>query len=317
MAKRNTPKRLPKLLVIVGPTASGKTALAIRLAKRFRAEIVSADSRQLYRGMDIATDIPRGMWRSTGGERSYLVEGVPHHLIACRPPDRPLTAAEYRRLAIRRIGRIQSRGRLPILVGGTGLYIRSITGGFMMPAIAPDPELRRRLGRESSVRLYARLQRLDPAYAARIPSANRRYMIRALEVITKTGRPFSSWHARREKDRFDLLLLGVSRPREELVRRIEARIEEQFSRGLAEEAKRLARRYGWDSPALKSLGHRQLRAHLAGREPLETAKSRLKAETRRYAKRQMTWLRREKGVRWVSNYGDAARLVSRWIARAE
>jgi tRNA dimethylallyltransferase len=305
------------MIAIVGPTASGKTDLSIALAKKFKGEIISADSRQLYKGMEIGADVIVGSWRRAAGggrnRRVYVARGVPHHLIAFRSPAKPLTAGEFKRLAVRKAGEIAARGNVPFLVGGTGLYVSAVVDNFSVPEVPPDPGLRARLSKLGAKSLYARLVKKDPEYAVRISPANKRYMIRALEVIAATGRPFSALQKRGEP-LFDVLQIGVSRPRDEVNKRIGLRVDAQMHRGLLKEAARLGKRYGWDLPTMSGLGHRQLGLHLQGKIRLEEAVRLVKRDTRRYAKRQMTWLRRDKSIHWVQNQAEAVRLVRKHMA---
>ena len=312
MAISYQPDMLPKLLVILGPTASGKTDLAVALAKKFRGEVISADSRQFYKGTDIGSDIIPGKWAGQGRRRVYVARGVPHHLLAFRPVSRPLTIAEFKEQASKLALDIIKRGRLPILAGGSGLYIRAVAENFQIPQVAADPQLRARLARRSTASLLKELRRRDPVYAAKISGPNRRYLTRALEVAIKTGRPFSELQTRGEPE-FDVLKLGVKRPRREIYRRIEARVDDQIRRGLLVEAKKLGQRHGWDLPAMSALGHRQLGEHLAGRISLEEAVRLIKRDTRHYAKRQLTWFKKDKGVKWIKGPNEASKLVRKWL----
>lgn len=311
-------ERLPKLIAVVGPTASGKTELAVALAKKFDGEIVSADSRQLYRGTEIGSDIIPGKWvafRPGSGQRArrtYVAKGVPHHLIAILPPSRTLTAAEYKKKALAAIGDITRRGKVPILAGGTGLYIRAVVDNLDIPEVPPDPVFRKKMERLPTSRLFAMLLRRDPVYARRIPKQNRRYIIRALEVAEKTGRPFSEAQGR-GAPLFEVLQIGVRQSRAELYRRIEKRVEVQMRRGLLEEARRLGCRHGWDLPAMTGLGHRQLGAAIRGEITLEEAVRLIKRDTRRFAKRQLGWYRRDQRIRWVKGAEEAGRLVSKFL----
>lgn len=299
----------PRIVVIVGPTASGKSALGIRLAKAFGGEIVSADSRQFYRGMEVGADTVTGTPRTVGGFRTVVAEGIPHHLVSFRSPKDQVTAAEFVTLAKRRIRSILRRGKVPFVVGGTGLYVRALIENFSMGEAEGDLNVRETLARRPTASLYAELRKKDADYAARIPKENRRYVIRALEVIRSTGRPFSVQQKRGEPD-FDALTIGIARPREEMYRRIDARVDVLMRNGLLKEAERLGTRYGWDLPALSSLGHRQLGMFLRGEMTLKDAVVRIKRDTRRFAKRQMTWFRRERDLRWVAGYAEAKRLVA-------
>ncbi len=308
------PSSLPKLIAVVGPTASGKTDLAIGLARRFRGEIVSADSRQLYRGTEIGSATVAGRRAVVGGRRALVARGVAHHLLGILPPSVTLTSAGYKDKAIRALRGIIARGKVPFLVGGTGLYVRAVVDNFAIPEVPPDPALRRRLEAKTTPALYALLRRRDPAYAGRIPPGNRRYAIRALEVIEKTGRPFSEAQGR-GAPLFDTLTIGVRRPREALYHGIDRRVDAMMAAGLLAEAKRLGRRYGWHVPAMSGIGHRQLGMYLRGEIDLPEAVRLIKRDTRRYAKRQMTWFRREPAVRWVKNEAEARLLVAAFLGR--
>jgi len=282
------------------------------LAKEFKGEIVSADSRQLYRGTAICTDIPPGKWRSFKQRRAYMVEGVPHYLMNSESPGEPITVSQYQRRALWRLKEIASRGKLPLLVGGTGLYVRAVVDNFAIPEVEPNLELRAKLEKQPLKKLYAKLQRLDPDYASRTSSNNRRYIIRALEVIETTGEPFSKQQGMGEPV-FDWLQLGVSRPREQLYRRINSRVDQMEDLGLLKETMKLARRYGWEARIMTSLGYNQLRSHFVDQAPLEEALEQMKRDTRHYARRQMTWLRRDKRIKWVVSEAKARLLITRFL----
>lgn len=303
---------MPKLIAIVGPTASGKTDLAVALAKKFSGEVISADSRQFYRGTDIGSDIIPGKWVKRGNRRVYLARGVPHHLIAFRSPAKPVTVAEFQKMARRRAREIIGRGRMPILAGGSGLYLRAVTDDFVIPKVPPQPSFRRGLADVGTAALFRRLKRVDPVYAGRISPGNRRYIIRALEVFQATGRPFSAQQTV-GKPVFDVLKIGIKRVRPQIYKRIELRVDEQIRRGLVQEAGRLGRRYGWELPALTGLGHRQLGAFLRGQTTLGEVIRLIKRDTRHFAKRQMTWFRRDRKIRWVKNAVSASRLVREFL----
>lgn len=303
---------LPKLIAIVGPTASGKTDLALALAKRFKGEVISADSRQFYRGTTIGSDIIPGKWVRKHGRRTYVAKGVPHYLVDFLPPSKTFTAAQFKDHVVR-IGRdVAKRGHVPILAGGTGLYLRTVIDNLDIPAVPPDAAFRKRMERKSTDALYAELKKKDPAYAARIPANNRRYAVRALEVIKATGRPFSEVQGKGEP-LFDVLQIGIRRPRAETYERIDARVDRMMRRGLLEEAKRLGRRHGWTVPAMSGLGHKQLGMFLRGEVTLDEAVRLIKRDTRHFAKRQMTWFGRDKRIHWVKNEAEAARLLRKFL----
>src|SRR5690625_2285904 len=286
----------PPLLVIVGPTAVGKTAFCIDLAERLPAEIVTADSMQVYRGMDIGTAKP------TEEER----RGVPHHGIDLVEPDEQCNVADYRRHALKAIAAIHERGKLPILSGGTGLYVRAVVDEFLFPERGADWDLRRgleeevqRIGRPA---LHARLQAVDPETAARLHPNDLRRVVRALEVYERTGRPLSEHlrEARGKGSRFDLLMFGLTRPREELYARINDRVHEQIRSGLVEEvAAMLERGLDEDDVSMKGLGYKEIIGYLKGRYGLDEAITLLQRDTRHYARRQLTWFRADKRIQWI------------------
>ncbi len=278
-----------KLIVLVGPTAVGKTELALVLAQALDAEIVSADSRQIYRGMDIATAKP------TPAEQAR----VPHHLIDIVDPDEPLTLADYQARAYAAIDDIFARGSQPLLVGGTGLYVRAVVDGLNIPRVAPNLERRRELEQQSAVALYARLQSLDPAAAGKILPTNSRRVIRALEVIEATGEPISKQQTSRPPP-FAILRLGLTRPRPALYARVDERIDRMLERGVVDEVRRLvAAGYRFDLPAMSSLGYRELGQFLRGEVPLEEAVRLFKSNTRKFIRHQYNWFRpADERIQW-------------------
>jgi tRNA dimethylallyltransferase len=283
------------LVVLLGPTAVGKSRVAVPMARHLDTEVLAADSRQVYRGMDIGTDKP------TAEER----QGIPHRLIDLLEPDQPVSTGWYRRKALEEISRLYEMQRLPLIVGGTGLYIRTLIRG-LCPAPPADQEIRaeltqlcRALGRD---RLYADLVRVDPDTAARLHPNDEAKVIRALEVFRLTGQPLSRVQERHgfEEAAFTPLLIGLHRPREALYRRVEARIDWQLAHGMVEETKGLLDRgYARESGAMKGLGYRQVSAYLAGEYDYAEMVRRFKRDTRHFAKRQMTWFRKEPGIEWT------------------
>lgn len=274
---------LPPLLVIGGPTAVGKTDLSLHLAAELGGEIVSADSRQVYRGMDIGTAKP------TLAERQL----VPHHLIDIREPNETISLSEYQQLAAQAMAQIHGRGRLPMLVGGTGQYVRAVVEGWQTPELPPQPGLRAELEaqaeREGKEAVFARLAALDPASAARIDPRNLRRVIRALEVTLTLGRPFSQAQSKAPPP-YRILQIGLTRPRPALYARADARIEAMIAAGFVEEVGRLlAAGFGPDLPSFSSLGYRELAAHLAGEMSLDEAIILLRRHTREFIRRQYNW----------------------------
>ena len=303
-----------RIVVVVGATASGKTALSLALAARFSGEIVNADSRQIYRGMDIGTAKPTPHERAT----------VPHHLIDIRTPDQPFSLAEFLALASATIAGVSARGHLPIVVGGTGQYVRALLHGWQAPAVPPDPALRAQLLAEAEARggeaLHAELAARDPAAAAAIDRRNVRRVVRALEVIHTSGRPFSE-QTTRTPPSFDALTLGLAWPRDHLYRRIDQRVDALFAAGLVDEVRGLlAAGYSPRLPALQSIGYAQVCSFLAGDLTLTQAVERTKTGTHRLARSQGAWFRRsDPAIHWLEPangpvLAEAEAVVSRFLA---
>jgi tRNA dimethylallyltransferase len=273
------------LVVVAGPTAVGKTGLGISLAERFDGEVVNADSRYLFRHLDI------GVAKPSIEER----RGVPHHLIDVLAPDETMTLARYQDLAMAAIAGIHGRGKLPILVGGTPLYVNAVVEGWRIPRVPPDPEFRAVHEAEVTAgnlsHLIERLERVDPVAAAR-SRTNPRRIIRALEIHHATGTPMSELEGKGPRP-FRTLEFGLTMPRELLHRAIDKRVDDQIRRGLIEEVRSLlAAGVAEGSPAMSSLGYRQLLPFLHGEEDLNEAIRRIKVDTHRYVRHQETWLRK-------------------------
>jgi tRNA dimethylallyltransferase len=287
-------ERAVRVLVIVGPTAVGKTELAIRLGQALGGEAISADSRQVYRYMNIGTA------KASPAERAAL----PHHLIDIVDPDEELTLAHYQELATRTIADVSARGKLPILVGGTGLYVRAVTEGWTVPQVPPNEALRahllaeaERLGHDA---LHATLAAVDPLAAQRIDARNVRRVIRALEVFQQTGIPISQLQQKRAPG-YPLLTLGLTMPREALYARIDARIERMMAQGLLDEVRWLVEHgYGYDLPAMSGLGYQQIGQYLRGEVALPDAVALIKRHTRRFVRQQYNWFRpSDTSIHWL------------------
>ncbi len=284
------------VVVILGPTAVGKSRVAIEVATAFETDVLTADSRQVYRGMDIGTDKP------VLEER----QAISHRLIDLVNPDESFNAGWYRRQAIEEIERLYRDSRLPLVVGGTGFYVRTLLNG-LCDAPPADPMVRAALTQEAAThgydRLYARLVEVDPAAAARVHPRDESKVIRALEVYQLSGRRMSEFqqeHGFAERP-FSALVIGLTRDRAALYRRIEARIDWQLAHGLIEETQHLlAQGYRRTSAAMKGLGYRQVAEHLAGEYDVAEMVRRFKRDTRHFSKRQMTWFRKEPGIQWLT-----------------
>ncbi|HVX30945.1 MAG TPA: tRNA (adenosine(37)-N6)-dimethylallyltransferase MiaA [Nitrolancea sp.] len=301
------------LIVVVGATAVGKTSTAIRLARRFQGEVISADSRYLYRGLDIGTATP---------SEAEMAE-VPHHLINILDPEDDYTLAHYQRDAMAAIADVARHGRLPILAGGTPLYLNALLEGWRIPEVPPDPAFRAEMevkaAKDGPDALHRQLATVDPVAAERIPPGNVRRVIRALEIHRQTGRRMSELEGK-EPPPWRTLVIGLTLPREELYRRIDERVDQQIADGLVDEVRELLRRdVSPDAPAMSAIGYPQIVAYLAGQTTLEEAVERIKFDTHRYVRHQSTWLKRMPSVHWFepsdADYFDQIiQLVTEFLA---
>ncbi|GFO61821.1 tRNA dimethylallyltransferase [Geomonas silvestris] len=280
-----------KLLVVAGPTGSGKSALALRLAESVGAEIVNADSMQIYRGLDIGTAKPS----------AEELARVPHHLVSFVSPEANFSASDFRREAAAVIEDIQRRGRKVIVVGGTGLYIRALLEG-LVDSPEGDPVLRRQFEGRSGEELLQQLGEVDPETAARLHPNDRVRIVRALEVFAQTGRPISAFRSEHgfAERHYESMKIAIRVEREELYRRLNLRVDQMLRDGLvAEVAGLLTAGYSRELKALRSIGYKEIAAHLVGELALDEAVELIKRDTRRYAKRQMTWFSRENDIYWL------------------
>ncbi len=300
------------LVVIVGPTAVGKTEMAIELAERFNGEIISADSRQFYRGMDIGTAKPSPAQRKR----------VPHHLIDVADPNETWSLAEFQRAANRAIREIYERHALPFLVGGTGQFVRSIIEGWLVPPARPDPKLRKYLDQWAdevgAIELHKKLATIDRQAASFIDPSNIRRTVRALEVIFATGKRFSDQRSRGYK-LYDSILLGLTRPRAELYQRIDARIDQMIESGFIDEVKRLLDAgYAPDLPTMSAIGYGEIVAYLQGKILLAEAIKLMKRRTRIFVRRQANWFKEnDPNINWFQVDEDSieeiANVIEVWI----
>ncbi len=296
-----------RLVAVVGPTGVGKSRLALRLAKALDGEIVSADSRQVYRYMDIGTAKPTPQEQAS----------VPHHLINILEPDEDFSLAQYQQLAYKAIKDINERHRLALLVGGSGLYAWSVLEGWKIPAVAPDPELRRHLedkaARGEEEELYQELARLDPAAAQKIDPRNVRRTIRALEVHRNAQAPISQIQGKKAPP-FQAVIIGLTAERPELYRRIDLRVDDMIKRGLVDEVKQLLDR-GYDAglPAMSGIGYKQITTFLSGELTLADAVQQTKFETHRLARHQYSWFRlKDVRIGWFDIQKDTeAKILAR------
>lgn len=280
------------IVLIIGPTAVGKTALSLSIAQQFNGEIISGDSMQVYRGMDIGTA------KATLKERSI----VPHHLIDILDPSEPFSVQQFQKLARLEIDQITSRGNMPIVAGGTGLYVEALVYEYQMPNVTEDPVYRQKWWQyaedNGAVALHQELERVDPSSAKRIHPNDTKRIIRAMEVTEQTGIPFSEL-TKKGESRYDALWLGLTMPRDQLYERINQRVDLMMEEGLLDEVKRL-REAGYHLPltSIQAIGYKEIYQYLEGELSLEAAIDRIKKGTRNYAKRQLSWFRRMPNIHW-------------------
>jgi tRNA dimethylallyltransferase len=301
-----------KLIVILGPTASGKTGLSIELAKKFNGEVISADSRQIYRGMDIGTAKPE---LKIEGDK-LVSDGIAHWLLDIKNPNEPYTVAEYKKDAVEAIENITSRGKTPILVGGTGLYIKAVVDNLDIPKIEANQPLRQKIEENMKKHgidyVFKKLIKLDPEAAYIIDPKNPRRIIRALEVTLLTKKPFSS--QRKSGDPlFNVLEIGIDVPKEKLKERINQRINQMAKNGLIGEVKNLAAKYGKDQQAFDAIGYREIIKFLDNKTTLGGALEEMEINTWHYAKRQLTWFRGDKRIHWVKTAEEAEKLAKKFL----
>ncbi len=338
---------LPKIIVIVGPTASGKTGLGIEIAKQVNGEIISVDSRQVYRGMDIGTakvmedqqsdfeqdrknSVPTLQEEKTivspesveglrsihelFNEKPIIVEGIPHWGMNLVNPDEEYSVADFKTYKEKKIQEILQRTYVPILVGGTGLWITAIIDNFDLTQTPGDDTLRQELQTRSLGDLFAEYKRLDPEGAEVIDRENKRRVIRALEVTKLTGKPFFQ-QQRKGTLNYDVLQIGLLVERELLHERINERVDAMVAAGLVNEVRRLKETYGCELDAMTGIGYRQICEFLAGHFSLADAIDETKKATRQYAKRQMTWLKRDQRIHWLSDPTEACALVKNFLKK--
>ncbi|MFZ2970745.1 MAG: tRNA (adenosine(37)-N6)-dimethylallyltransferase MiaA [Minisyncoccia bacterium] len=308
--------KLKPLIVIVGPTASGKSELALKLAKQYNGEIINADSRQIYKEMDIGTnklEIGNCSLKCKNNIQ-YSISNIPVHLINIRYPNQAFSLAQYKRLAIQIIRDIHERGKIPILVGGTGLYISSIVNNLEIPKAPPNHKIRNKLEKKSVKQLFNMLNKADPKSAGIIGPRNKRKIIRALEVYKITGKPFSSQQIK-GKPLFDVLQIGIKIDREKLYKKIDKRVDLMIKDGLIDETKYLVKKYSNELPAMTGIGYREINQCLKGETSMEEASQLIKFRTHHYARRQMTWFKRDERINWVANYKTALKNINGFLSK--
>ena len=294
-----------KIIVILGPTASGKSALAVQLAKKFKAEIISADSRQVYQGMDIGT----------GKITKNEMKNIAHHLISIASPKRKFSVVQYQKLALKTINKIFENKKIPIICGGTGFYIQAVIDGILIPEVKPDWQLRKKLEKLTTEKLFLKLKKLDSKRAQLIDKNNKRRLIRALEIVLKTKKPVP------EKIKkplpYPVLILGIKKEKKELNLLIRKRLIKRLKQGIiVKEVKKLHQTgVSWKRLEEFGLEYRFVAQYLQGKLAYDEMVKLLQKEIEHYAKRQMTWFKRDKRIKWIKNYQETERLAKTFLKK--
>jgi len=344
-------KKLFKIVVILGSTSSGKTDLSLKLAKKFNGEIIGADSRQIYRGMDIATgkikadkDPPQPSFNKGGGlpsspfeKKVFFFDGILHYMIDIIDPDEDFSVAEYKKATMEIAENIIKRGKVPFLVGGTGLYIKAVVDNFEIPRVPPNKELRDKFECELAEasppsqsygvvieKFYKRLLELDTGAKDLVDKNNPRRIIRALEICLATGKPFSEIRGKGERI-FDTLQIGLEVSREVLYERIDKRVDKMMDEGLLKETKKLIKKgYSAKLPSMSGIGYKEMGEYLESeklkmknekfkKDILKEKIQEMKWRTHAYARRQMTWFKKDGRIKWVRDYKEVERLIAEWL----
>ena len=288
-----------KLIVILGPTGSGKSEMAVKIAQKIKGEIISADSRQIYKGMDIGT----------GKITTKEMKGIPHHLLDIALPNKIFNVVQYRKLALKAMNKIFKKGKIPILCGGTGFYIQAVIDGIIIPEVKPDWKLREKLEKKSTEQLYNRLKKLDSQRAEIIDKKNKRRLIRALEIIIKTKSPIPVID--KKPLPYPVLILGIKLEKKELENKIKKRVKKMFKIGLEKEIKNLVQKYGW-LPSLETIGYQEWSEYFEGKIDRNKLKELIILHTQQFTKRQTTWFKRDKRIHWIENYQKAKKLIKKF-----
>ncbi len=333
----NQNSSLPRVLVILGPTSSGKTGVSLKIARELNGEIINADARQIYRKLTIGTGKPPGRRGKFLGHNAYLVRvpyssdyeklginpedlpgqespypEIPHYLMDFMDPKKIISVAEWRRIALKAINGIHRRGHLPIVVGGTGLYIKALVDNFAIPAVPPNPSLRSSYEKQPLSKLTELLLKMDPDAKINVDLKNPRRVIRALEICTFTGKPISQLRIK-QKPVINAFQIGIKWTREVLRERINQSITRMVEEGWPEEVRRLHDGgISWNAPAMTSIGYREIASYIRGEIMLDEAIEQAKRVTYQYAKRQETWFKKDTRIHWVKNEKQAVDLIKAW-----
>lgn len=293
-----------KIIVILGQTATGKSDLSVKLAKKFKGEIISADSRQIYKGMDIGT----------GKITKKEMKGIPHHLLSIVSPKKRFTVAQYQKLAKKEIRKIFKKNKVPFLVGGTGFYIQAVVDGISFPKVKPDWKLRKKLERKGTVPLFKILKKLDKKRAENIDRNNRRRLIRAIEIVKKTKKPVPAISI--QSPALDVLLIGIKKYPRELKKSIKNRLQKRLRKGMIAEVKQL-RKTGLSWKKLEDFGleYKYIALFLQKKLNHEEMLEKLKKEIEHFSKKQNTWFKKDRRIRWIKNYQQAEKLIKIFLSK--
>lgn len=298
---------MKKLITILGPTASGKTDMAVKLALKFKGEVVSADSRQIYKKLSIGTAKPIL-------DENNKLEGIKHYLIDMIDPDKPFNAALYKKEAQKCIEKIYENKNIPFLVGGTGLYIKAVVDNMSFPNVKPNEKLRKKLENKDWEELLQIYKKLDLKGSEKIEQKNKRRLIRAIEVCTETKKPY--WEQRKKGDSlYDVLQIGIKLNYDSLQKNIEKRTKKMFEAGLEKEVKHLYEKYGFEISPMQTIGYREFEDYFKGKIPIEEVCDLISLNTLRFAKRQMTWFKADRRIHWVERYDEAEKIISEFIKK--
>lgn len=302
MREKNLPKK-DNILAVVGPTASGKSELAVALAKKFNGEIISADSRQIFKDMDIGTGKVEGAWKKLRGQKVYVYKNIPHYCIDFLSPKKQFSAGLFQAKAQKIIADILVRGKLPILCGGTGHWIDAVVFDQKLSEVKPNIALRRELEKLSTEKLFARLQKLDSARAKNIDRFNKRRLVRALEIVLTSGQPVPALKPGPSiSSPYQCLWLGIAWPKSKLYQRIDQRLKERLRQGMAKEIKLLHKKgISWKKMDNFGLEYRFVGRYLQKKLTYEEMVVQLSFAIKHYAKRQMTWWKRNQDIHWIKN----------------
>jgi len=290
-----------KIIVILGPTASGKSELAVRIAKKFNGEVISADSRQVYKGMDIGT----------GKIKKEQMQNIPHYLLDVASPRRRFTVYQYKKLALKALKKILKKGKIPIICGGTGFYIQSLIDGIEFPEVKPDFKLRKKLEKQTPEKLFSLLKKLDPKRAKTVDKKNSRRLIRALEIVIKTKKPVPP--IKTNPLPYQVLMIGIKKEKKELQKLIKKRLIKRIKEGMIEEVKKLKKILSWKRLEEFGLEYKFVALYLQKKLTYQEMIKKLQKEIENYAKRQMTWFKRDKRIHWIKSPKEAEKLVKEFL----